>query len=177
VLQPPLRVTPPAQAREPQQLAFACSALQLQAIDAELRQTYRQLSVAVHPDKCSHPLASKVVLSMLSGPCCRNLSALCGSEPLPTISLTSLGILCWHCLPPVQAFAMLSEANQVVQPLLATAAPLQPTSPAMPHDSSIGVNTVSSGVRRDVPQVQYIPACRLWDACVLLLIIAGSRNV
>lgn len=57
---PPLADAPAAQQQEPQQLAFACSAAELQLIEARLRQAYRQLSVAIHPDKCSHPLASKV---------------------------------------------------------------------------------------------------------------------
>lgn len=60
MVRPPLQAPNGAHVQAPQQSAFACTAVQLQAIEAELRQTYRQQSVAVHPDKCGHPLASKV---------------------------------------------------------------------------------------------------------------------
>lgn len=62
IQRPPVLAADPAQQQGPQQVALACSPAQLQVIQAELRQTYRQLSVSVHPDKCSHPLASKVSL-------------------------------------------------------------------------------------------------------------------
>jgi putative hemolysin len=61
---------------------------------------------------------------------------------------------------PVQAFAMLSEATQVVQPLVATAAPVQTAgvaAPAMPHSSSIGGNTPAAKPRCDVLQVCKLP--------------------
>lgn len=43
-----------------QQPLLACSAAQLRCLEGELRRSYRQLSVAIHPDKCRHAQASKV---------------------------------------------------------------------------------------------------------------------
>ena len=56
----------------------------------------------------------------------------------------------------VQAFAMLSEATQVVQPLVATAVLLQTADelgPATPHSGSIGGNSPAAIPRREVLQV------------------------
>lgn len=66
---PALCATTAAQVQGPQRAALACTTAELLDLEAELRQTYRQLSVAVHPDKCSHPLASKVALSTVAHTC------------------------------------------------------------------------------------------------------------
>lgn len=50
----------------PQRSVFTCGAAQLRGMEGELRRSYRLLSVAIHPDKCSHALASKVPISPCS---------------------------------------------------------------------------------------------------------------
>lgn len=155
---PPLQAPNDAQVAGGPQPAFACTAVQLQAVEAELRQTYRQQSVAVHPDKCGHPLASKVVLSTSPRPCPMQAvwPVTSGSNFSKRAAARMVSELPKCCLPCVQAFAMLSEATQVVQPLVATAAPLQTAgvvAPATPHGSSAGGNTPAANPRRDMLQV------------------------
>ena len=162
MVRPPLQAPNGAQVEGPQQPAFACAAVQLQAVEAELRQTYRQHSVAVHPDKCRHPLASKVALSRPS--VTNPVQAICpvtsgsGSGKMPA---AAGGVNPTLVLPvSVQAFAMLSEATKVVQPLVATAAPLQTAdivAPATPHSSSIGGTSPAAIPRRDTLQVWTLP--------------------
>lgn len=55
---------------------------------------------------------------------------------------------------------MLSEANQVLQPLVVPAAPLQThsaASPAAPGNSSISRDTPAQGLRHDMLQVRHNP--------------------
>ena len=160
---PPLQAPSGAQVEGPQQPAFACTAAQLQAVEAELRQTYRQQSVAVHPDKCGHPLASKVPSRQTFGhlfQCKPSVLLLLAAESGQMAAATN-GVKPTLVLPvAVQAFAMLSEATQVVQPLVATAAPVQTAgvaAPATPHSSSIGGNAPAANPRRDMLQVWKLP--------------------